>query len=743
MAIIGKIRDKSWLILIVIGGALVTFIFTSQGPGGGSGPEEVYGIGTLYGEKVDRDAFNKRVEEAQQNAQDQKDNQNRQQGKPAEKAPSVDRRAVWQTFVQEEALKKEYEALGIRVNKAEFNAYLYAEKGFSPLPELAKDFTDSITNKFDAKALQSQIERLSNSPKPELQKQWETSKKYFTEQRQKQKYLDIIGQGVYVTDLEAKDEYYAKNETKSVSYIVRRYSEIDDSKIKVTDKKLKAYFNKHKSEKKYENKQASRTVRFADLNIAPSKKDIESFNSAMELLKTKFSNTAQKNDSLFVIQKSEIPLYYPEVSFYPTGDPKVKPNMQAFTYPVYLDTVFKNAQIGDVVGPYVENGSTRIAKVIAFKDTYLSARHILISAQRADTVAVEKAQITTDSIMALINKDNFEQFVKDFSADPGSKDKGGKYEDFLVGEMVPEFSDFAMDKPIGEIGYVQTDYGFHIMEALDRKPANVPSLAIVQQTLKPSEDTKQEIEDDAYTLLENLYSKIERTKGIYNKLKKFDTIVKHAGSLSRPITIQDNSPTLQGAGITSSYAETEIFKLAFNEEAKVGDILSSPIKDGNRWLVAIVASIKVKGETQFEDVRDQIKADYIKDVKYKRLKAPMKGKLLETLAKSDPKYRIQNAELVFETPTLGGSNEAEIVGYLFAKSLKDGKMIKPAKGNSGVIVVRLDGTTKVKAAKGYETEKNQIRGNQLAALRNDVTRALIDQAEVVDNGVFYDAGIRR
>jgi len=126
----------------------------------------------------------------------------------------------------------------------------------------------------------------------------------------------------------------------------------------------------------------------------------------------------------------------------------------------------------------------KIAKVIGKKETFLSARHILIAAQRADTVAVEKARATTDSIMRFINTSNFEEFVTKYSKDPGSIENGGKYEDFLEGDMVPEFSTFAMEEPIGKIGYVQTDYGFHIMEALERKPANVPNLAIVQKNLK-------------------------------------------------------------------------------------------------------------------------------------------------------------------------------------------------------------------------------------------------------------------
>ena len=143
MAIIGKIRERSWLILIVIGGALVTFIFTSQGPGGAAGDEEKYGIGTVYGEKVDIDEFGDRVDEEQDASDKQKQNQEnqqaQQQGRQPQKIASVpvEPTRVFNTFVQEMILQKEYDALGIAVSPAEFDAYLFGEQGFDMLPDIA------------------------------------------------------------------------------------------------------------------------------------------------------------------------------------------------------------------------------------------------------------------------------------------------------------------------------------------------------------------------------------------------------------------------------------------------------------------------------------------------------------------------------------------------------------------------------------------------------------------------------
>lgn len=738
MAIIGKIREKSWLILIVIGGALVTFIFTSQGPGAGGPTEELYGIGTIYGEKVNLEGFNEMVDEEQKGAQRQKDQQLAQQGRQpgSEKADPVDRTRVWQRYVEQLVLEKEYKALGIDVSEAEFDAYLFGESGFEVLPDISQAFSDTTTKLFNPKMLQSRIDEMENSDDPEIQEQWEDSKVYYTELRQKQKYLDIIGQGVYVTNLEAKDEYYGKAEKKNVSFVVKKYAEIKNDEIKVTDKKLKAYFEKHKTEKIYENKFASREVRFADIRIQASAKDTADIYANLNKLKPKF--IASTNDSNFVILNSEIPMYVPQIGYKAEGDPTAKQN---FTYPAHLDTVFKSANVGDVIGPFEDKGTVKIAKVLGKKDMFLTARHILISAQRADTLAVAKAQKTTDSLMAFITKDNFEEYVTNFSEDPGSKDKGGKYEDFLDGEMVPEFSEFSMEKPIGEIGYVQTDFGFHIMEVLERKPANIPNLGVIQKSIKPSDLTLQSTEDAAYSLLEKLYGKVEGASSDSKKIAAFDTIVKRAGSIARPVNILDNAPTLNEFG--STFAEAEIYKLAFSEEAKVGDIISSPIKDGQRWIVAIVSAIKVKGEANFESVRAIVEREYILDYKYKELKKQMKGKSLAKIAGSGS-AGIQTADVIFGETALGQfvRDEPEVIGVLFG-ALKDGKMTQPIKGKDGVYVVRIERTIKAIPAKDYKTEKDQMVGTIRGGLKSVVTNALLDQADVVDNRRFREIGVRR
>ena len=730
MAIIGKIRDKSWLILIIVGGALLAFILTDyQKMTGGS--EFEYGYGTVYGEMVDMAAFDEEVRIAQEGA----DLQAQQQGQPSQ---PVDRAQVWTSFVEKVILEKEYEALGIIVSPAEFDAYLYGKQGFKVLSEIESQFKDSMTGLFSEKLLQAAIEQLETSSNPDDVQRWETSKEYYTNRRKKEKYFDLLGQGMYVTKLEAKNEYNAQKELKSISYIFKRYADIKDSEINATEKKLRAYFEKHKTEKKYENKVASREVKYFDVIIEPSKKDSMEFDKQMRALKKEFSKA--KNDSIFVMLNSDVRFFNSThmATFRPEKDEKAR---QGMTYPEYMDTVFKTASIGTIVGPYEDNGNTRIAKILDFNKSKLSARHILISAQRGDAAAVAKAQKKTDSLMTLITKDNFEEYVTKFSDDPGSKTTGGKYENFMDYEMVPEFSKFAMDEPIGKIGYVQTDFGFHIMEVLGREDVNFPVLAVIQKTLQASVETVSDKDAEVDKLIYELNDRLSAKEPGRSRVVLFDTIVCRADYFPRAITIEENSPKLYG--FNSKITEDKILELAFNEDAQVGDLIKAPIKEGNRYVIAILSAIREKGVANFEDVEAAVTRDYIQQEKAKRLKAQMlNAKSMKQLS-DKLGVPIEKTDVTFANPQLAGAGyEPEVVGAIFS-GLKDGTRTLPLEGNSGVFVVQIEKTTKAPAVSNYQAERATLQADLKGNVESNAIRGLTKLADVIDNRRFFEYNIRR
>jgi peptidyl-prolyl cis-trans isomerase C len=99
----------------------------------------------------------------------------------------------------------------------------------------------------------------------------------------------------------------------------------------------------------------------------------------------------------------------------------------------------------------------------------LSAQHILIMMPQGGAGMSEKKQDSlrqvAEGIRKRVTSENFSQLAKQYSEDPGSKDRGGSYPAFLPGAMVPEFENGVRALKPGEISssLVHTSYGFHII----------------------------------------------------------------------------------------------------------------------------------------------------------------------------------------------------------------------------------------------------------------------------------------
>ncbi len=75
----------------------------------------------------------------------------------------------------------------------------------------------------------------------------------------------------------------------------------------------------------------------------------------------------------------------------------------------------------------------------------------------------EELSLLADELLELVkNGADFEALVLEYSDDLGSKYDGGAYT-FVRGEMVEEFEDWAFSSELGDVGIVETFYGYHIM----------------------------------------------------------------------------------------------------------------------------------------------------------------------------------------------------------------------------------------------------------------------------------------
>ena len=97
-------------------------------------------------------------------------------------------------------------------------------------------------------------------------------------------------------------------------------------------------------------------------------------------------------------------------------------------------------------------------------------RHLLIPIRPSETAKEKTVLQLKDIKEKIIKGSSFSEMAIKHSEDPGSKDNGGSLGWVSRGSLVKEFETAAFTAEIGEIvGPIETDFGFHILETLERK----------------------------------------------------------------------------------------------------------------------------------------------------------------------------------------------------------------------------------------------------------------------------------
>jgi peptidyl-prolyl cis-trans isomerase C len=106
---------------------------------------------------------------------------------------------------------------------------------------------------------------------------------------------------------------------------------------------------------------------------------------------------------------------------------------------------------------------------------------------KASHILVKDEGKAKEVLAKLAASGDFAALAKEYSEDPGSKDKGGDLGYFTKGQMVPEFEKaaFALDK--GKISApVKSNFGFHIIRLEDRRMREPPPFDAVKTRIVTS-----------------------------------------------------------------------------------------------------------------------------------------------------------------------------------------------------------------------------------------------------------------
>ncbi len=140
----------------------------------------------------------------------------------------------------------------------------------------------------------------------------------------------------------------------------------------------------------------------------------------------------------------------------------------------YEENLIKGELVNSEVRANIQVSQEELSLVRNESAYQIKVRHILV-----------KTKPEALLILARLDRgERMEDLAKKYSIDPGSKDKGGLLDFFSKGKMVKEFSEaaFALKRP-GEIsGIVETKFGFHIIQFVEKKELTEEELDEVVKT---------------------------------------------------------------------------------------------------------------------------------------------------------------------------------------------------------------------------------------------------------------------
>lgn len=710
MAIIGKIRSKSGLVIGFVAVALVLFVLSDflTNKNGGQDPNDMV-AGEVFGEDIKLLDYNQQsqaaIDQARQNAPDQY----------TEDMGDRLREEVWNQMVNRMIFDKELSSFNFVITPAELNDLIYGDNIQEYIKNTAM-FKNRFTGEFSVDSVKAWRKRIDQSPDG---KRWwvqniETPVK---DNRGINKYFNLITKGMYVTTAEANRDNIDQNRKYKIKYVVQQFSNIPDSTIKVTDEDIKKYYEANKHRKKYEQQVGSRTISYVEFLLVPSQADIDATKLQAEDIAARFKD--ETNDSSFVMTYAETKVY---------NDAFMAPGM----YPAEIDSVIQKADSGSVIGPYRDGDFWKIMKVRGMKmEPEASVRHILVgfNTPGGKTRTKEEASKRADSILNVLKRDKskFDELVK-LSDDGGSVNNGGVYEYFPKGRMVKPFEDASFNGKMNVIQKVETDYGFHLVEPLQRRDAKRVKTAMVDIKIIPMKESNMAVRAQAVDFLANL-----------KDATKFQETAQKLKLNVQTREIADNQRSVDGTNggrVVASFAhEGNINDVSEPLLFKGSDRPRQPNEQYDRYVVAKLDKIKKKGIPEFEDVKEMMKFQVIREIKGKQEAEKMKGaKSLEELA-TKMNTVVREAELSFSTSTIPGlqqgGTEYAVIGSIFSMK-KPGDMSVPLKGSNGVYVVVLTSVTEAPALANPEQSKTQLTGIVRGRAQSDAYSALRTLAKIED-----------
>lgn len=680
--------------MIIVGVALLAFVVGDLFKADGTFGSSRNTVGTIAGTDIPINYYQAKVDE---NTEIYKQN-NRQNSLESSVYDQI-QEETWQQLVYQYVVEEEFTKAGINVTPDELMDMVQGNF-VDPQVMQVPIFRDSETGQFDRNLVLQFLKNKDLDPSGQAAASWTSFERGLVQSKKNQKFLSLVGMGMYATKLQVEKESEDKNTKYDFDYVQLRFNSVADSLVKVNESDLKSYYSKHK--KDFEQDE-SRDIYYVVFPIVASDDDRKSTTESVEDLKKEFESKEGDAIEQFVNLESEQPFD----GKYLAKEELSEPIAELF-----------DAANGTIVGPYEEGNYVKIARKInsAKVADSVEARHILIrpSADLTEEAAKEKA----DSILNAIKKGaSFAEMAEKFSAD-GSAQDGGNLGWFTEGQMVKEFNDACFFGKKGDKVVVETRFGFHVIEILNQTAAKEKvQVAVIAREISASNKT-----------VDAIYANASRFGSSNRTLEAFRTNAEKEGIALRTANVKRNDRRLANFD-----SPRQVIRWAY--KAGRGDI-SEIFELDNQFVIAMVAGIHKKGVASFEEVRNDIarrvlvekKADYLVS---KLNDASAGASTLQAVADKLGE-QVKEAKSVtfssYSVPTVGVEPNLQAAMV----TLPEQKISSPIKGNNAVYLIQVKQVEKAENV-DLARERELLQRTNMSRAGYQVLSAIEAAADIEDN----------
>ena len=703
MALIGSIRKRSALLIIIIGVALAAFVL---GDFVKRKPRQSVNIGSVNGDDISIMDFNHTVDINLENTKI-----NQKKDKLTQQETYSVRDQTWEQLVRKLIMEEQFDELGINVTADELFDLV---QGNNPHPLIKQYFSNPQTGVYDKTLVLNYLQNLDRM-NPQAKAQWVQLENFIKEDQRSHKYNTLVSKGYYVPQALAKQIYDEDNRSAKIEYVSMKYIDVKDSSITLTDADYQSYYDKNKF--RYEQK-ASRDIDYVLFNVRPSAQDVVAAQKEIEAIKDDFV-------------KTESPIRFVNANSDNLYDSTWK---KQGSLAVQVDSLMFNSEIGTVSEPYRDGYTFHVARLIdsQMRPDSLKATHILISfagalrAPETITRTETEAKLLADSLLTVIKKNSkkISRLAKEFSDDPSAQTNDGDLGWFADGRMVPSFNEACITTKKGGVTVVKSPFGFHVIKVTGKKDKSKKvRVAMIDREVLASTQTYQDVFAQASKLASENHNKEE-----------FEAAIKenHLNKRTAP-KIQEMGNYI--AGVESA---RQVIRWAFKDEVNEGDV-SEVFDTEGAFLVACVAKKNEAGYPELDDVKQRLhtfvlnekKGEYLVN-KFKSYGNDLDKMVAELGAKKD-----QVDALTFSSRNIKSyGRENEVIGTIFAQN--NPTTLKPIAGVGGAFVVKIDKFSPAIATSDYTFSKNKVINDLKTRVDQDyLYKALKKVTDIEDNRLSY------